>query len=96
MADARFVPDFSGYNDVLNSPEMQSVLDGYAERIKRRATSMLSPDWGSPPREDHFVSGEFPTRVGSTGRYVRTNTEHSKLSQSKNKTLTKAFNAERG
>lgn len=96
MASARFEPSLDGYRDVLDSGGVQGVLDEYAGRIQERATSMLSDDWGGPPREDNFVTGEFGTRVGSTGRYVRAHTEHAKRSCAKNKTLTKAFNAETG
>lgn len=96
MANATFRPNLSGYRDVLDSDGVQSVVDAYADGIRDRATSMLAEDWVGPPKEDHFVSGEFGTRVGSTGRYVRSHTEHAKRSCAKNRTLTKAFNAETG
>lgn len=91
MASARFVPDLGGYGDVLDSGGVQGVLDEYAERIQRSATSALSPDWGKPPEEEHFSTGEFATKIGSTGRYVRTHTEHARRAEARDKVLTKAL-----
>lgn len=91
MASARFVPDFGGYQDVLDSGGVQGVLDDYAERIQERATSALSPDWGEPPEDEHFTVGDFGTKTGSTGRYVRSVTEHARRAEARDKVLTKAL-----
>lgn len=91
MASARFVPDFGGYQDVLDSDGVQGVLDDYAERIQERATSALSPDWGEPPEDEHFTAGDFGTKTGSTGRYVRSVTEHARRAEARDKVLTKAL-----
>lgn len=92
----RFEPDFSGYRAELDSTGVQGVLDDYAKRIQARATAMLSEDWGAPPDDEHFETGPFTTKVGAQGIYVRTHTKHAVRSQSKNKTLTKAFRTETG
>lgn len=91
MASARFVPDFGGYRDVLDSDGVQGVLDDYAKRIQARATSALSPDWGEPPEDEHFETGPFTTRVGAQGLYVRTHTEHARRAEARDKVLTKAL-----
>lgn len=94
MARPRFVPDYGGYLEVLESEGVRGVLDDCAGRIQSRATSMLSDDWGKPPDDEHFETGTFTTRVGAQGVYVKTHTEHARRSQSANKTLTKALRAE--
>ena len=91
MARPRFEPDMGGYHDVLDSGWMQGILDDAAEGISEAATGALSPDWGKPPEKEHFKTGEFTTRTGSKGRYVRTVTEHAKRAESAHKVLTKAL-----
>lgn len=94
MARAKFTADLNGYRELLGSSEIQSILDDVAERIADRASSMLSEDWGGPPREDHFTVGTTTNlRFAPKGRLVYTHTEHAKRSQAKHKTLTKAANS---
>lgn len=90
-----FVPNYAGYRDLLNGEGVQGVVEGIAESIKETATASLSEDWGDPPKNDHFALGTFVTKTGADGRYVRASSEHAKRSQSKRKTLTKAFNKAR-
>ena len=88
----RFRGDMGGYRAFMNGPAVQDHVDGTAHDMADAANSMLSPDWGDPARQDHFDVVEFTAPgFGVGARLVATNTEHAKRSQSKNKTLTKAF-----
>ena len=90
MAKGRFVPDFSGYRAVLDSGEMQGELDRIADRCETRANQLIGKPEGY--RLPDFESGEFTIKTGSSGRYIRTKTDHARYSQNRNKTLSKAFN----
>lgn len=88
----RFRGDMGGYRAFMNGSSVQDHVDGIAREMTDKARAMLSPDWGDPAREDHFEVVEFVApEFGVGARLVATNTEHAKRSQSKNKTLTKAF-----
>lgn len=89
MANVRFVPDYSGYRAILDSGPVQGILDTWADGVTSAANSMLDPDEGY--RYEDFESGEFTTKTGAAGRYVRTKTDHARYSQNKNYTLSKAF-----
>ena len=90
----RFRGSLGGYRAFMNGGAVQGHVDGIARDMADKATSMLSPDWGGPAREDHFEVVEFTApEFGVGARLVATNTDHAKRSQSKNKTLTKAFRA---
>lgn len=81
----------------MNGSAVQAHVDDVARDMADRAASDLSEDWGEPAREDHFeVVGYTAPRFGVGARLVVTNTEHARRSQSKNKTLTKAFRATGG
>lgn len=88
----RFRGDMGDYRAFMNGPAVQGHVDGIAHDMADAANAMLSPEWGEPAREDHFEVVEFTApEFGVGARLVATNTEHAKRSQSKNKTLTKAF-----
>ena len=92
MAKATFKWSKSGYTALMNEGGVQGVLDEVAEKIADNAGSMLSPDWGKPPEDDHFTVGSWHgTKMGVTARVVYAHTEHARRSQAENKTLTKAF-----
>lgn len=93
----RFRGNMGGYRAFMNDGAVQGHIDGIAHDMAEKAGAMLSPDWGDPAREDHFEVVEFTApEFGVGARLVATNTEHAKRSQSKNKTLTKAFRATGG
>lgn len=89
MAKARFVPNFKGYRDVLDSAGVQGLCRDLASQTADKAVSMMDPDEGY--NYEDYVVGEFPIKTGSTGYFVRTKTDHARYSQAKNKTLTKAL-----
>lgn len=93
----RFRGNMGGYRAFMNGSAVQGHVDGIAHDMADTASAALSPDWGDPAREDHFEVVEFTApEFGVGARLVATNTEHAKRSQSKNKTLTKAFRATGG
>lgn len=80
-----FEPDFKGYQQVLNSAEMRKLLMKNAAMIRARANR------GAPGH----VMFRWMTNTGAAGYGVRTGSQESKRSQAENKTLTKAFNAQK-
>ena len=89
---ARFVWNPSGYHAVLGGPAVQSRLDSWAEAVAGAAESATASHY-RPDDEGHYASGTFRTKSGDRGRYVRTDSYLACLDCSRNKTLTKAFNA---
>ena len=93
----RFRGNMGDYRAFMNGDAVQGHVDGIAHDMADRAASDLSEDWGDTAHEDHFEVVEFTApEFGVGARLVATNTEHAKRSQSKNKTLTKAFRATGG
>lgn len=90
-----FEPNYGGYRAKLESGEVQGVADSVAKQIQSAATSRLSADWGLPPDDEHYETGPFETKVGATGIYVRTHTEHARRHEAKHKTLKKAAHSAR-
>lgn len=92
-----FKGSLGGYRAFMNGAAVQGHVDDVAHDMADRAAADLSEDWGDPAREDHFEVVEFTAPVFGVGaRLVATNTEHARRSQSKNKTLTRAFRATGG
>lgn len=92
-----FKGDLGDYRAFMNGSAVQAHMDDVARDMADRAASDLSEDWGEPALEDHFeVVGYTAPRFGVGARLVATNTEHARRSQSRNKTLTKAFRATGG
>ena len=81
----RFVADLRGYRQVLNSVAVQAKADA----IVKAAKGMLDSDEGY--RLDDYDVAVFMTKTGGHGRAIRTQTDHARRSQAKNKTLAKAL-----
>lgn len=89
MASVEFRYDKAGYAAVCNMAGVQSILESKASGVASSAKAMLDPDEGYAL--DDYEVKEFATKIGATGRVVRTKTDHARHSQAKNKTLTKAL-----
>lgn len=89
MASVKFEWDRSGYAAVCNMAGVQSAVESAAQGIASSAKAMLDPDEGY--HLDDYEIKDFTTKLGATGRIVRTKTDHARYSQNKNKTLTKAL-----
>lgn len=85
----RFVADLRGYRQVLNSVAVQSEVQAKADAIVKAAEGMLDSDEGY--RLDDYDVAVFTTKTGGHGRAIRTQTDHARRSQAKNKTLAKAL-----
>ena len=89
MASVQFYWSRAGYADVCNMRGVQSILESKASSVASSAKAMLDPNEGY--YLDDYETGSFKTKIGGSGRYVRTKTDHARYSQAKNKTLTKAL-----
>lgn len=89
MASVTFRWDRSGYVGVCNMAGVQSLVEARAREIASSAKAKLDPDEGYIL--DDYEVKDFTTKLGATGRVVRTKTDHARYSQNKNKTLTKAL-----
>lgn len=89
MGSVRFEWDRAGYAAVCDMGGVQSILQSKAEGVAESAKAMLDPDEGY--HLEDFEVKEFTTKLGASGRVVRTKTDHARYSQAKNKTLTKAL-----
>ena len=82
----------AGYQAVLDSDGVQSMVADVAQAIADRAGSMLDQDEGY--ELDDFEVKDFHGKL-ARGKVVRTKTDHARYSQAKSKTLTKAKNSMR-
>lgn len=88
-----FKPNRAGYAALMNSAQVQSVIEGKAEAVRDAADSALSDD-GEYRYEGHEVK-EIEGKL-ARGRVVRTKTDQARYSEAKRKTLSKALGAANG
>lgn len=88
----RFKPNRAGYAALMNSEQVQAVIDGKADAVRAAADSALSD--GGYRYEGHEVK-EIEGKL-ARGRVVRTKTDQARYSEAKCKTLSKALGAARG
>lgn len=94
MAKAKFVPNLAGYRAVLNSAGVQGEVASRADAIAAAAEAATDARYGGRKGEGgaaHYGTGEWRTKSGGTGRYVRTESFLARLDCAYHKTLTKAF-----
>ena len=85
----RFKPNRAGYAALMNSAQVQAVIEGQADAVKASALSD-----GGYSYEGHEVK-EIEGKL-ARGRVVRTKTDQARYSEAKRKTLSKALGAARG
>lgn len=88
MGSWKFIPDYAGYRLVLRNSKVQAILEKQAQNVKQAADDMLPED---NYRLDGHEVKDFTTKVGVTGKVIRTQTDTARYSQSSDKTLTKAL-----
>lgn len=88
----KFKANRAGYAALMNSAQVQAVIEGKADAVKEAADSALSE--GGYEKEGHEVK-EFDG-ILARGRVVRTKTDQARYSEAKRKTLSKALGAARG
>ena len=88
----RFKANRAGYAALMNSAQVQAVIDRKADAVKASADSALSE--GGYEMEGHEVK-DFDGKL-ARGRAVRTKTDQARYSEAKRKTLSKALGAARG
>ena len=87
-----FKANRAGYAALMNSAQVQAVIDRKADAVKASADSALSE--GGYEKEGHEVKGF--DGVLARGRVVRTKTDQARYSEAKRKTLSKALGAAKG
>lgn len=87
-----FKPNRAGYAALMNSAQVQSVIEGKADAVRDAADSALSD--GEYRYEGHDVK-EIEGKL-ARGRVVRTKTDQARYSEAKRKTLSKALGAANG
>ena len=87
-----FKANRAGYAALMNSAQVQAVIDRKADAVKASADSALSD--GGYEKEGHEVK-DFDG-VLARGRVVRTKTDQARYSEAKRKTLSKALGAAKG
>lgn len=87
-----FKANRAGYAALMNSAQVQAVIDRKADAVKASADSALSE--GGYEKEGHEVK-DFEG-VLARGRVVRTKTDQARYSEAKRKTLSKALGAAKG
>lgn len=87
-----FKANRAGYAELMNSAQVQAVIDRKADAVKASADSALSE--GGYEKEGHEVK-DFDG-VLARGRVVRTKTDQARYSEAKRKTLSKALGAAKG
>lgn len=82
MADARFIPNSSGYVSLMKSSAMRGVLEGYADGVLASAESSISEDKGTPLEEAPYAAFEFEGR-DRAGVRVQTHNKHADYAERK-------------
>lgn len=88
----KFKMSRAGYAALMDSPEVQSVIERKAQAVKSSADAGLSH--GGYDYEGHEVK-EFQGTL-ARGRVVRTKTDQARYSEAKRKTLSKALGSAKG
>ncbi len=87
MAKTGFVPDLSGYRELMRSSGVRSLIDKAADQMVEKASAMTSTD--EMDREPFkYLSGVDEVAAYAT---VFTNSPHGRNAEAKNKVLTKAY-----
>lgn len=77
----------AGYRAVMDSGEVQGMLDRKANQVKASADAMLSADgYNLPGHEVKQFEG-----IMAKGRVVRTKTDHARYANAKRNTLLKSL-----
>lgn len=87
-SNVRFVPKSGAGRLMCELPGVGSETRRIANSIQSKANAMLSPD-------GYSLEGFQLVELEMNGHVVRTKTDHARCSESRNKTLTKAFNSSR-
>lgn len=88
----KFKANRAGYAALMNSAQVQAVIEVKADAVKEAADSALSE--GGYENDGHEVK-EFDG-ILARGRVVRTKTDQARYSEAKRKTLSKALGAAKG
>lgn len=80
--------DRAGYADVMNSPDVQALVEEKAQKVAASCNASYEPD--SREEQPGYVMGEFQGTLAK-GRYVRTTTRHAYNSELKHNRLLDAL-----
>jgi hypothetical protein len=90
MAKVRFVPQASGFRELLHSAELSAFLEGKAQAVASAARSGAPVDSGEYAESIDVVMDDHPTRVVA---HVVATAEHAMVVEANTGNLARALDA---